>query len=93
MEWDDLSPEQRWQVEADQTTRRCQFQNGRIHNFRPTFHPLRARGDGQAREYMQGFPSQARELGKEIAPFATSNAASSVRRVPDNGDHKVAART
>jgi hypothetical protein len=47
---------------------------------------LRARGEGQTLEYMQIFPGQARELGKEIAAFATSNSGLILLGVADNGD-------
>ena len=47
---------------------------------------LRARGEGQDLEYMQSFPQQARELGKEIAAFATSNSGLILLGVDNNGD-------
>jgi hypothetical protein len=34
---------------------------------------LRARGENQDLEYMESFPQNMRDLGKEIAAFATSN--------------------
>jgi ATP-dependent DNA helicase RecG len=47
---------------------------------------LRARGEGPTIEYMVSFPGQARELGKEIAAFATSNSGLLLLGVADNGD-------
>jgi hypothetical protein len=46
---------------------------------------LRARGEGQSIEYMRGFPEQARELAKEIAAFASSNAGTILIGVGDDG--------
>ncbi len=47
---------------------------------------LRARGESQNLEYMTSFPQQARDLGKEIAAFATSNAGVILLGVSDEGD-------
>lgn len=47
---------------------------------------LRARGEGQDLEYMEGFPTQARDLAKEIAAFATSNPGVILLGVANNGD-------
>lgn len=47
---------------------------------------LRARGESQNLEYMVAFPQQARDLGKEIAAFATSNAGVILLGVSDEGD-------
>src|SRR5580704_9542271 len=47
---------------------------------------LRARGEGQTLEYMESFPQQARELGKEIAALATSNHGLILLGVSDSGD-------
>lgn len=47
---------------------------------------LRARGESQNLEYMVVFPQQARDLGKEIAAFATSNAGVILLGVSDEGD-------
>lgn len=44
---------------------------------------LRARGENQDLEYMQAFPENVRELGKEIAAFATSNQGTIVLGVSD----------
>jgi ATP-dependent DNA helicase RecG len=46
---------------------------------------LCAQGEGQTLEYMQEFPSNARELAKEIAAFATSNAGTILIGVDDKG--------
>jgi ATP-dependent DNA helicase RecG len=46
---------------------------------------LRARGEGQALEYMRSFPDNARELAKEIAAFATSNSGTILIGVDDEG--------
>lgn len=47
---------------------------------------LRARGENQDSEYMASFPEQARDLGKEIAAFATSNQGMILLGVSDSGD-------
>lgn len=47
---------------------------------------LRSRGEGQGLEYMREFPQQARELGKEIAAFASSNAGIILIGISDEGD-------
>ena len=47
---------------------------------------LRSRGEGQATEYISKFPDQARELGKEIAAFSTSNDGIILIGVGDDGD-------
>lgn len=47
---------------------------------------LRSRGEGQTLEYMESFPQQARDLGKEIAAFATSNGGLILLGVSDSGD-------
>src|SRR5258705_138303 len=47
---------------------------------------LRSRGEGQELEYMATFPSNTRELAKEIAAFATSNAGTILIGVGDSGD-------
>ena len=46
---------------------------------------LRERGEGQALEFKREFPSQAHELAKEIAAFATSNEGIILLGVEDNG--------
>jgi predicted HTH transcriptional regulator len=46
---------------------------------------LRARGENQDIEYMVQFPQSARELGKEIAAFATSNPGTILIGVSDDG--------
>ena len=46
---------------------------------------LRARGESQYMEYIASFPEQARDLGKEIAAFATSNAGTILLGVSDDG--------
>lgn len=46
---------------------------------------LCAQGEGQGLEYIQEFPTQARELAKEIAAFATSNAGTILLGVDDEG--------
>ena len=46
---------------------------------------LCAQGEGQTLEYMREFPKQARELAKEIAAFATSNAGTILIGVDDEG--------
>lgn len=47
---------------------------------------LRARGENQDLEYMEGFPRQASELGKEIAAFASSNQGMILIGVSNTGD-------
>lgn len=47
---------------------------------------LRARGENQDLEYMEKFPEQARELGKEVAAFATSNPGIVLLGVNNAGD-------
>jgi ATP-dependent DNA helicase RecG len=47
---------------------------------------LRARGEGQQIEFKEEFPSQASDLAKEIAAFATSNGGTLFIGVGDNGD-------
>lgn len=47
---------------------------------------LRARGENQEMEYIASFPQNVRELGKEIAAFATSNSGTIIIGVADNGD-------
>ena len=47
---------------------------------------LRSRGEGQTLEYMARYPENARELGKEIAAFATTNAGLILLGVSDDGD-------
>lgn len=47
---------------------------------------LRARGENQDLEYIESFPQNVRELGKEIAAFATSNSGTILVGVADNGD-------
>ena len=47
---------------------------------------LRARGESQELEYISEFPRNVRELTKEIAAFATSNAGVILLGVADNGD-------
>lgn len=46
---------------------------------------LCAQGEGQSLEYMQEFPKQVRDLAKEIAAFATSNAGTILIGVDDEG--------
>lgn len=46
---------------------------------------LRARGEGQDCEYMEVFPQQARDLGKEIAAFASTNPGTILLGVADDG--------
>jgi hypothetical protein len=47
---------------------------------------LRARGENQDLEYMESFPQNVRELAKEIAAFATSNAGTILIGVSNTGD-------
>lgn len=47
---------------------------------------LRARGEGQDLEYMEYFPTNTRELAKEIAAFASSNTGTILIGVSDSGD-------
>src|ERR1051326_2605370 len=47
---------------------------------------LRARGEGQELEYIRELPKNMRELGKEIAAFATSNPGVILLGVADDGD-------
>lgn len=47
---------------------------------------LRAQGENQDLEYMEEFPNNARELGKEIAAFATSNAGTILLGISKVGD-------
>lgn len=47
---------------------------------------LRARGEGQHLEYMRCFPEQVRDLGKEIAAFATSGGGLILIGVDDEGN-------
>jgi len=47
---------------------------------------MRARGEGQELEYMETFPGNTRELAKEIAAFATSNAGTILIGVSDSGE-------
>lgn len=47
---------------------------------------LRSRGEGQDLEYMEAFPTNTRELAKEIAAFATSNTGTILIGVSDSGD-------
>ena len=47
---------------------------------------LRSRGEGQQVEFMREFPSNARELAKEIAAFASTNAGTILIGVSDEGD-------
>lgn len=47
---------------------------------------LRSRGEGQDLEYMEEFPKNTRELAKEIAAFATTNAGVILVGVADSGD-------
>jgi ATP-dependent DNA helicase RecG len=47
---------------------------------------LRAQGEGQALEYMKEFPANTRELAKEVAAFATSNAGTILIGVDNSGD-------
>ncbi len=47
---------------------------------------LRACGENQDLEYMESFPQNVRELAKEIAAFATSNAGTILIGVSNTGD-------
>lgn len=47
---------------------------------------LRAQGEGQNLEFMKEFPENTRELAKEIAAFATSNAGTILIGVDNAGD-------
>ncbi|WP_420428102.1 helix-turn-helix domain-containing protein [Algiphilus sp.] len=47
---------------------------------------LRARGESQELEYKRDFPSNTRDLGKEIAAFATSNTGTILVGVDDSGE-------
>lgn len=47
---------------------------------------IRSRGEGQDLEFKAEFPSNTRELGKEIAAFATSNTGTILIGVADTGD-------
>lgn len=47
---------------------------------------LRSRGEDQALEFMREFPSNARELAKEIAAFASTNAGMILIGVSDDGE-------
>lgn len=47
---------------------------------------LRARGEGQDLEYMESFPTNTRELAKEIAAFASSNTGTILIGVSNTGD-------
>lgn len=47
---------------------------------------LRARGENQDLEYIESFPSNVRELAKEVAAFATSNQGTILIGVGDTGD-------
>lgn len=47
---------------------------------------LRARGENQDLEYIESFPQNVRELGKEIAAFATSNTGSILLGVSNAGE-------
>lgn len=47
---------------------------------------LRARGEGQDLEYMVSFPSNARDLAKEIAAFASTNSGTILIGVADDGE-------
>ena len=47
---------------------------------------LRARGESQTLEYIREFPQNVRELAKEIAAFATSNAGMVLLGVDDEGE-------
>lgn len=47
---------------------------------------LRGKGESQELEYMAAFPENARELGKEIAAFASSNPGVILLGVSDDGD-------
>lgn len=47
---------------------------------------LRSRGENQDLEYMESFPQNVRDLGKEIAAFASSNQGTILIGVSDAGD-------
>jgi len=47
---------------------------------------LRSRGESQDLEYKSEFPSNARDLGKEIAAFASSNTGTILLGVADSGE-------
>jgi len=47
---------------------------------------LCSRGESQDLEYKQEFPKNARDLGKEIAAFATSNTGTIIIGVSDFGE-------
>jgi len=47
---------------------------------------MRARGENQDLEYIEAFPSNVRELAKEVAAFATSNAGTIILGVSNAGD-------
>ena len=47
---------------------------------------LRSRGEGQELEYMEAFPTNTRELAKEIAAFASTNTGTILIGVSDSGD-------
>jgi ATP-dependent DNA helicase RecG len=47
---------------------------------------LRARGESQELEYKSEFPSNTRDLGKEIAAFASSNTGTILIGVDDTGE-------
>jgi len=47
---------------------------------------LRSRGESQELEYKSEFPSNARDLGKEIAAFSSSNSGTILLGVADSGD-------
>ena len=47
---------------------------------------LRSQGESQKLEFIERFPDQVRDLGKEIAAFATSNAGTILLGVSDSGD-------
>src|SRR3990172_1448125 len=47
---------------------------------------LRSRGESQELEYKSEFPTNARDLGKEIAAFASSNTGTILIGVADSGD-------
>jgi ATP-dependent DNA helicase RecG len=56
------------------------------HNLSAELPILRARGENQELEYIEGFPENVRELAKEIAAFATSNQGTILVGVSDEGD-------
>lgn len=47
---------------------------------------LRSRGEAQDLEYMESFPKNARELGKEVAAFASTNSGTIILGVTDTGE-------